>query len=692
MARKTRGRNSLNPLLSVLCTLLACGTSAHELGVDDPAKGGPVGHQHALVVAANYLDDTGEDLPIDEIRDRFFGATDSLAGFWAEASYGKLTLTGDIYGWLTLNITKQQAADLCANNSHVELTTLAAKAAADRGADWTRYNAIHVVLRNPGTCSFGGITSSATIEGIRHHGGLNLANVFRTQPLRISAMEATHIFGVPHASTEDNGTAIIRPVGEVGALSEYGNPFDVMGGIIAPNKSGHIQAGYKHNIGWLEDQDVVRVVDQGTFVIEPLSSPLTGLKAVNIIRGHHSRVDTAGFHFHRESLWLETRADIGYDSRLDPRGYGRILINRKEADGTRMNKLIDANPESAASENEDVYDSGLAPGQTFVDRYNGITIENLGVDATNGNVTVRVSIDPAFVHTDEDYIVDGQEIAFGTDPALTDTDGDGADDLAEICYDEDCASYQPFPGGGDLIALSSDTDGDGLPDGWELAHKLNPLAGDAAQDADNDGLSNAQEYALGTSPRSGDSDDDGLTDVDELNTRGTDPTDADSDDDGLPDGWELSNGFSPTGVDESALDGDGDGLSNLLEYLRKTDPGNSDTDGDGLDDGEEVNSFGTNPRFADTDKDGHSDAEELDRGSDALDPASLPLPPPGDLNNDGRVDVSDLLLATRLAVNLQTTTSDHLVRGDLYPAAAPDGVIDVSDLLMIQGLVLSGGQ
>jgi hypothetical protein len=164
--------------------------------------------------------------------------------------------------------------------------------------------------------------------------------------------------------------------------------------------------------------------------------------------------------------------------------------------------------------------------------------------------------------------------------------------------------------------FTDDSDGDGMPDAWELQYGLNPFLNDADGDPDGDGLTNLQEYQLGTNPLIlNDGDGDGIPDAIESTLIGRtpaggwfylSPTNPDTDNNGIPDGQE---------------DYDQDDLTVLEELALGTNPNLFDTDGDGVGDGMEV-ALGTNPLVADawvgrdSDGDGIDDLTEIALGTD----------------------------------------------------------------------------
>ncbi len=82
----------------------------------------------------------------------------------------------------------------------------------------------------------------------------------------------------------------------------------------------------------------------------------------------------------------------------------------------------------------------------------------------------------------------------------------------------------PVGGGYDIGADEfADTDGDGLPDWWELLHFGTATGAEALGDAETDGLTNLVEYEYTTDPWNPDTDTDGLVDSDEVCVYETDP-------------------------------------------------------------------------------------------------------------------------------------------------------------------------
>ncbi len=206
-------------------------------------------------------------------------------------------------------------------------------------------------------------------------------------------------------------------------------------------------------------------------------------------------------------------------------------------------------------------------------------------DALPDGWEVQYSLNPledsADADVDMDSLTNLQEYYLGTDPTSYDTDKDTLGDFQEVYQ------FNTNP-------VLADSDGDAMPDNWELEYGLNPLSWGADIDTDNDSVVDLIEYQFRCNPNRYDSDNDSLTDAQEIFEYNTDPTRIDTDGDSLTDYEEVS------------------------IYL--TDPNSSDTDKDTIDDSAEINFYGTNPLAEDSDMDGISDAWEIQFGFDPLNP------------------------------------------------------------------------
>lgn len=108
----------------------------------------------------------------------------------------------------------------------------------------------------------------------------------------------------------------------------------------------------------------------------------------------------------------------------------------------------------------------------------------------------------------------------------------------------------------------------------------------------------------------------------------------DEDEDGMADWWETLY-FGNILVSDGTEDTDGDGLTDLYEYLAGTDPTNQytfggtarddalDSDGDGLSNIKEQNQYNSDPGSTDTDDDGVTDGVEADKVSSLTHPMSV---------------------------------------------------------------------
>jgi hypothetical protein len=330
--------------------------------VSSPSGGasGASGAKRVAVVLFNFENDASQPYTPAFADGIAFSNVNSVAAYYAETSWGQLTISGDVFGWYTLPATN----DGCATGIWATAATAQATAA---GIDLGTYDNVVYAFPDAPSCPWSGLAAMP--------GRTAWLNGTSGMTLHTMAHELGHNFGTHHASSltcTENGVRV--SLSSSCAVAEYGDPFSVMGG------GGHyLHTSFSRgNFGWLSKANTVTVTTTGDYALMPIEdSDPTMVDVLRVPRG-----DTGTY------LTLEFRQPSGtyFDtfSPLDPVTTGVTVRLTAGYTAPTQTRLVDATPAT-----QSYADAALAIGKTLVDPLSGVAITTVSVSASA--VSVRVS-------------------------------------------------------------------------------------------------------------------------------------------------------------------------------------------------------------------------------------------------------------------------------------------------------------
>lgn len=323
-----------------------------------------LGEQKVAVLLVNFSDDASQPYSIAQANDVVFN---QASAFMRENSFQNTSLSGNVFGWLTLPMAKT-----CLTGDIADAAKLAATNAGVNLAAYSRF--IHIFPRND-ACVWSGVgTVGGTVSDAWINGRLEL---------KVVAHEMGHNFGLQHSHSND---CDLTPLGATCTTYDYGDVADVMGA----NTASHFNAFQKERLGWLNagvQPPITTASASGTFTISAYEAATADAKALKVPRG----IDPVSGA--KRWYYVEYRQPIGFDAGLAGL-YQSNLVNgvliRTGTDGDRNSSyLLDMTPNTVPT--FDMTDAALVPGQAFVDSLAGVTITLTSRDSTLATVDVTLN-------------------------------------------------------------------------------------------------------------------------------------------------------------------------------------------------------------------------------------------------------------------------------------------------------------
>lgn len=275
-----------------------------------------------------------------------FTAANSVSAYYAENSYGLVSVSGDVTGPYTIDV-----GDKCSRGKWADQADAKATAA---GVNLGAYdNRLYVdPAEGDSLCSAGGLSDdgSPTATPLPGKGRMWVSNKVCDSPHYL-VHELGHLFGENHAST---------------GVDEYGDASSVMGGNsdfpenadLIPT-SPHFNAPGKISVGWLPASRVQTVTKRGRYRVAFLASASVGIQALKIQKA-------AG----KGDYYLSYRRAVGFDATLRPAYLDKTSVHSWNGRTSAKTFLVGT----------------LGDGQSWTDGH--VTVSQTTHDATYAYLTV----------------------------------------------------------------------------------------------------------------------------------------------------------------------------------------------------------------------------------------------------------------------------------------------------------------
>ena len=306
------------------------------------------------------------------VHNIFFASTGrSVKRYWEDASYGKASAAGNVFG--PYELSQSYSCD-----DYYNMRT-AAIAAADADAVFTSYTRIMIVFPNPGGCGWAGLGTLGCSSIGSQDGTFTASTSWLLASymgsidngVKLATHEGGHNLSLHHASSRDFAAEALGNLSAAGTLSEYGDVFSTMGSW----NLGHYAAPHKQQISWFSSGNVETLEASATRTVQPFEILTGGLQALKIRRGTGNN----------SWLWIEYRKALGdYDATLPSQIFSGATIHYADSSTGTHTHLLDFTPETSSWS-----DPALAAGKSWTDPYSNVSIQVVSVDASG--VTLNVT-------------------------------------------------------------------------------------------------------------------------------------------------------------------------------------------------------------------------------------------------------------------------------------------------------------